>query len=60
MDDPDQAFYKVRGIIKEIVNSQKLLKPMFDIDFASMKQYTIVQKRLAEVRKQIAPQRLFY
>lgn len=60
MDDPDAAFNKVQGIIRDIVNSQKNLKPMFDIDFANLSDYPTVEKRLESISKQIAPQRLFY
>lgn len=60
MDDPDAAFKKAKIIIRNIVNSQKSLKPMFDIDFSSLKSYPTVEKKLEIVCKQIAPQRLFY
>ncbi|CAH1639152.1 unnamed protein product [Spodoptera littoralis] len=60
MDDPEQAFIKVRRIIRDIVNSQKSLKPMFDIDFAHFRNHPTVQKKLSKIRQQIAPQQLFY
>ncbi|XP_013199341.2 uncharacterized protein LOC106142207 [Amyelois transitella] len=60
MDDPNEAFRKIKAIIKDIVMNQPNLSPMFDIDFANMNHCHIIQKKLAEIRKQIAPQRLFY
>ncbi|KAF9416801.1 hypothetical protein HW555_005931 [Spodoptera exigua] len=60
MDDPDQAYIKVRRIIRDIVNSQKTLKPMFDIDFAQYKEHPTVQRKLTKIRSQIAPQQLFH
>lgn len=61
MDDPDAAFFKVKKIIKDIVNSQPFLKPMFDIEFSKMdKQYPFMEKKLAGVTEHIAPMRLFY
>lgn len=60
MDNPEQAFIKVRRIIRDIVNSQKTLKPMFDIDFAHFRAHTTVQKKLTRIRNEIAPQQLFY
>ncbi|CAH0589042.1 unnamed protein product [Chrysodeixis includens] len=60
MDNADEAFVKVRGIIKNIVNSQSTLKPMFDIDFPNLEDYPTVQKKLNLIRKEIAPQQLFY
>lgn len=59
MDNFDDALKKVKSIIKEIVLSHKNLKPAFDIDFANMK-HEIIEKKLAKIQKQIAPQRLFY
>lgn len=60
MDNADAAFVKVRGIIRNIINSQKTLKPMFDIDFAHYSGYPTVQNKLNKIRSQIAPQQLFY
>ncbi|CAH2092935.1 unnamed protein product [Euphydryas editha] len=60
MDNPDEAFQKIKIIIKNIVNSQKMFKPMFDVDFANLKSYSTVEKKLKNICKQIAPQRLFY
>lgn len=60
MDNVDEAFIKMRGIIKNIVKSQSILKPMFDIDFPNLEDYPTVQKKLIQIRKQIAPQQLFY
>ncbi|KAJ0174638.1 hypothetical protein K1T71_009746 [Dendrolimus kikuchii] len=60
MDDPNKSFHKVHRIIKDLVNSQNLLKPMFDIDFINLENYPIVQKRVDNIRKQIFPTRLFY
>lgn len=60
MDNPDAAFKKAKTIIRNIVNSQKSLKPMFDIDFSNLKSYPTVEKKLKIICKQIAPQRLFY
>lgn len=60
MDNPDKAFVKVKNIIRDIVNMQYGFKPMLDIDFANLNYYPTVQKRLSNICKQIAPQRLFY
>ncbi|KAG6443316.1 hypothetical protein O3G_MSEX002751 [Manduca sexta] len=60
MDDPEEAFIKVKRIIREIVESQVNIKPMFDIDFANLNHYPNIEKRLIDIRNQIAPQRLFY
>lgn len=60
MDNADEAFAKMRGIIKNIVKSQRTLKPMFDIDFPNLEDYPTVQKKLNSIRNQIAPQQLFY
>ncbi|XP_053610888.1 uncharacterized protein LOC128675477 [Plodia interpunctella] len=60
MDDPEEAFCKVKRIIKDIVTRQPNLSPMFDIDFASMTNCHVIQKKLIKIRDQIAPQRLFY
>ncbi|XP_050682078.1 uncharacterized protein LOC126977353 [Leptidea sinapis] len=60
MDNPEKAFKKVKSIIKNIVNSQKCLKPLFDIDFSNIEKYPISQNKLSEICKQIAPQQLFY
>ncbi|CAH0725755.1 unnamed protein product, partial [Brenthis ino] len=59
MDNHNVAFKKLKNIIKDIVASQKKLKPMFDIDFANMK-HPLVERKLASICRQIAPQRLFY
>lgn len=59
-DNPDEAFYKAKEIIHNIFNSQPNLKPMFDIDFANLKYYPTVEKKLDRICKEIAPQRLFY
>lgn len=60
MDDPEKAFRKAKQIIRDIVNGQCLLQPMFDIDFANLNHYPTVKKRLDSIRQQIAPRRLFY
>ncbi|XP_026321619.1 uncharacterized protein LOC113231510 [Hyposmocoma kahamanoa] len=60
MDDPDAAFLKVKRIIKDIVNSQPNLKPMFDIEFSDMDKQPIIKKKLADITKTIAPVRLFF
>lgn len=59
MDNHDAAFKKLKNIVKDIVASQKNLKPMFDIDFANMK-HPLLERKLAKICRQIAPQRLFY
>lgn len=59
MDNPDMAFKKVYRIIKDIVNSQHLLEPMFDVDLANFEHYPTVQKRVHDVCKEIMPTRLF-
>lgn len=59
MDNQYEAFKKLKTIIKDIVHSQKDLKPMFDIDFANM-DHPIIKKKLASICSEIAPQRLFY
>lgn len=59
-DNRNEAFNKLKRLIKEIVNRQKNYKPMFDIDFANMENYPTVQTKLAKICKQIAPQQLFY
>ncbi|XP_032518923.2 uncharacterized protein LOC116771232 isoform X2 [Danaus plexippus] len=59
MDNQNEAFKKLKNIIKNIVHSQKDLKPMFDIDFANM-DHPIIKKKLASICSEIAPQRLFY
>lgn len=60
MDDPNKAFKKVRTIIREIVNLQSTLQPMFDIDFANLSDYPTVEERLNNIREEIAPQQLFF
>lgn len=61
MDDPDAAFLKMKKIIKDIVNSQPNLKPMFDIEFSDMdKEHPFIKKKLADISNVIAPMRLFY
>ncbi|XP_045500755.1 leucine-rich repeat and guanylate kinase domain-containing protein-like [Colias croceus] len=60
MDNPDKAFKKMKKIIQNIVNSQKNLKPMFDVDFTSPKYLPAIKDKLATIVTQIAPQRLFY
>lgn len=60
MDNPDEAYKKVKDIIRDIVNSQSTFQPMFDIDFTNLKHYPNVEGRLESIRQQIAPQRLFY
>ncbi|CAK1555758.1 unnamed protein product [Leptosia nina] len=60
MDNTEAAFLKVKKIIKEIVSSQKNLKPLFDIDFTNIHNYPGMKERLADICKEIAPQRLFY
>lgn len=59
MDNFDEALKKVKGIIKNIVLSQKKLKPAFNIDFANMK-HDMIERKLAKICKEIAPQRLFH
>ncbi|CAH2261612.1 jg13669 [Pararge aegeria aegeria] len=60
MDNPETAFYKMKTLIKHIVNSQQDFKPMINIDLTNMKNCPIIKKKLANICKQIAPQRLFY
>lgn len=60
MDDSKKAFKKVKKIIREIVESQKNFKPIFDVDFTNLKYYPTVEKRLTDIREQIAHQRFFY
>lgn len=60
MDNPKEAFIKLKRIVKDIVNSQKRFKPMFDIDFPNLDHYPTVEMRLKKIREQIAPNRLFY
>lgn len=60
MDDAEAAFQKVKRIIKDIVNSQPKLKPMFDIEYSDMdKQHPFIKKKLADITDAIAPMRLF-
>ncbi|XP_050348175.1 uncharacterized protein LOC126772039 [Nymphalis io] len=59
LDNPDAAFKKMKTIIKNIVNSQRNLKPMFDINFTNLN-YPVLEKKLMSIYKEIAPQRLFY
>ncbi|XP_068618060.1 uncharacterized protein [Battus philenor] len=58
MDKPDFAFKKMKKIIHNIIDMQKNLHPMFNIDFANMN-YPTVQNRLKKICQQIAPNRLF-
>lgn len=60
MDNPDESLKKLRQIIQSIVNNQRNLQPMFDIDFSSLDDYPSVQRRLEIIRQQIAPQQLFH
>lgn len=60
MDNPNEAFLKMKGIVRNIVNLQNTFAPMFDIDFTNLKYYPTVETRLESIRQQIAPQRLFY
>ncbi|XP_073961841.1 uncharacterized protein isoform X2 [Choristoneura fumiferana] len=60
MDDPEKAFRKAKKIIRDIVNEQCHLQPMFDIDFTNLDHYPTVAKRLESIRQQIAPRKLFY
>lgn len=60
MDDREAAYLKTKKLIRDIVNSQKYMKPMFDIDFTNLEDYPTVQTRLANIREQIAPHRLFH
>ncbi|KAJ2945633.1 hypothetical protein O0L34_g460 [Tuta absoluta] len=61
MDDPDAAFKKAKKIIKGIVESQKHLKPMFDIDFGKMAdECPLIQNTVHSVAKFIAQQRFFF
>lgn len=61
MDKPDEAFLKVKRIIRDLVNEQNKLKPMFQLDFANMKLYhPIIGNKLTNIRKMIAPRRFFF
>ncbi|XP_063365873.1 uncharacterized protein LOC134654338 [Cydia amplana] len=61
LDDPKEAFRKAKSIIRDIVNSQKVLGPMFDIDFANnLDYYPTVKQRLEDIRREIAPQQIFH
>ncbi|XP_061718602.1 uncharacterized protein LOC133526138 [Cydia pomonella] len=61
LDDPKEAFRKAKSIIKDIVNSQKGLGPMFDIDFANnLDYYPTVKQRLEDIRQEIAPRQIFH
>lgn len=60
MDNPDESLKKLRQIIQSIVNNQRNLQPMFDIDFSSLDDYPSVQRRLEIIRQQIAPQQLLH
>lgn len=61
MDDPDEAFNKMKRIIRDIVKSQNKLRPMFDIDFTKMdKYYPTIQKKMNSLCNQISPQRFFF
>ncbi|XP_047992750.1 uncharacterized protein LOC125231347 [Leguminivora glycinivorella] len=61
LDNPKEAFRKAKSIIKDIVNSQKGLGPMFDIDFANnLNYYPTVKDRLEEIRQEIAPRQIFH
>ncbi|XP_045522711.1 uncharacterized protein LOC123713195 [Pieris brassicae] len=59
-DNSEVAFAKTKRIIKEIVNSQNQLKPLFDIDFSNLTNYPNMEEKLTAISRQIAPQRLFY
>ncbi|XP_063537547.1 uncharacterized protein LOC134746906 [Cydia strobilella] len=61
LDDSKEAFRKAKSIIKHIVNSQKGLGPMFDIDFANnLDYYPTVKQRLEDIRQEIAPRQIFH
>lgn len=60
MDNPEAAFQKMKRLLKTIVKAQQDLKPMMEIDFNNIKNCPIVQKKLAHICNQIAPQKLFY
>ncbi|XP_047521906.1 uncharacterized protein LOC125060842 [Pieris napi] len=59
-DNSEVAFAKTKRIIKDIVNSQNRLKPLFDIDFTNFTNYPNMEEKLNAISRQIAPQRLFY
>lgn len=59
MDNQDLAFKKMKKILHNIVNTQKNLEPMFDIDFTSMENYPTVQKRLDEICEHLGSKTLF-
>lgn len=59
MDDPNEAFYKMKQIIKDLVNSQHTLKPMFEIEFTDFEDYPNYQERLMNIKEKIAKHRLF-
>ncbi|XP_052743553.1 uncharacterized protein LOC112056183 [Bicyclus anynana] len=59
MDNPDDAFHKMKRLVKNIVNSQLHFTPMMDLDIANSN-CPIVKKKLENIRSQIAPQRVFY
>lgn len=59
MDNAEAAFIKTKRIIKEIVNTQSKLKPLFDIDFSNLEIYPNMKDKLDAISIQIAPQRLF-
>ncbi|XP_028041535.1 uncharacterized protein LOC114251455 [Bombyx mandarina] len=59
VDDNEEAFQKLKSIIRNIVNSQKNQQPMFDIDFTNLKYYPTVKKRLIKIQNEIGAQKLF-
>lgn len=59
MDNPEAAFIKMKKIVWNIYNSQKLLKPMFDLDFLNIDDYPNYNERLENIRNKIAPHNLF-
>lgn len=59
VDDNEEAFQKLKSIIRNIVNSQKNQQPMFDIDFTNLKYYPTVKKRLIKIQNEIGAPKLF-
>lgn len=60
MDDSEGAFTKLKKIIREVVNNQPVLQPMFDMVFTNLPDYPKVQRRLSAICDQIAPRQLFH
>ncbi|CAH2043674.1 unnamed protein product, partial [Iphiclides podalirius] len=59
MDNPEFAFKKMKRIIQDIVNSQKHLEPMIDIDFINMSKYITAQNRLDKICRHLGSKTLF-